>query len=173
MCTRDYVRIVHVEACSVRITRRCVIPLLYLSWNRSDKQKKRTSVLLIVKVITVLVFLQHTLLASNWIHTDMKGCSLHGHLPITWRYSKHTAFPSFRRSDGRNPVEWAATMFVYRIYTAYISRWLDLYCCYSAYRAALMFLQHALPNRTQHTPLLTHLNNGRGSRKAQESLLVI
>lgn len=70
MCTRDYVRIVHVEACSVRITRRCVIPLLYLSWNRSDKQKKRTSVLLIVKVITVLVFLQHTLLASKGTHTE-------------------------------------------------------------------------------------------------------
>ena len=83
MCTRDYVRIVHVEACSVRITRRCVIPLFLLVLRRSDKQKKRTSVLLIVKVITVLVFLQHTLLASKGTHTDMKGCSLHGHLPIT------------------------------------------------------------------------------------------
>ena len=63
-------RIVHVEACSVRITRRCVIPLFLLVLRRSDKQKKRTSVLLIVKVITVLVFLQHTLLASKGTHTE-------------------------------------------------------------------------------------------------------
>ena len=40
MCTRDYVRIVHVEACSVRITRRCVIPLFLLVLRRSDKQKR-------------------------------------------------------------------------------------------------------------------------------------
>ena len=49
----------------MRITRRCVLSLFLLVLRRSDKQKKRTSVLLIVKVITVLVFLQHTLLASN------------------------------------------------------------------------------------------------------------
>ena len=60
----------HVEVCLVRITRRCVIPLFLLVLRRSDKQKKRTSVLLIVKVITVLVFLQHTLLASNRNHTE-------------------------------------------------------------------------------------------------------
>ena len=54
----------------MRITRRCVNPLFLLVLRRSDKQKKRTSVLLIVKVITVLVFLQHTLLASKGTHTE-------------------------------------------------------------------------------------------------------
>ena len=54
----------------MRITRRCVLSLFLLVLRRSDKQKKRTSVLLIVKVITVLVFLQHTLLASKGTHTE-------------------------------------------------------------------------------------------------------
>ena len=73
----------HVGACAVRITRRCVNPLFLLVLRRSDKQKKITSVLFIVKVITVLVFLQHTLLASKGTHTDMKDCSFHRHLLIT------------------------------------------------------------------------------------------
>lgn len=54
----------------MRITRRCVLSLFLLVLRRSDKQKKRTSVLLIVKVITVLVFLQHTLVASKGTHTE-------------------------------------------------------------------------------------------------------
>ena len=54
----------------MRITRRCVNPLFLLVLRRSDKQKKRTSVLLIVKVFTALVFLQHTLVASNRNHTE-------------------------------------------------------------------------------------------------------
>lgn len=57
----------------MRITRRCVLSLFLLVLRRSDKQKKRTSVLLIVKVITVLVFLQHTLLASKGTHTEYGG----------------------------------------------------------------------------------------------------
>ena len=57
----------------MRITRRCVLSLFLLVLRRSDKQKKRTSVLLIVKVITALVFLQHTLVASNRNHTEYGG----------------------------------------------------------------------------------------------------
>lgn len=57
----------------MRITRRCVLSLFLLVLRRSDKQKKRTSVLLIVKVVTALVFLQHTLVASNRNHTEYGG----------------------------------------------------------------------------------------------------
>ena len=60
----------HVEVCAVRITRRCVLPLFLLVLRRSDKQKKKTSVLFMILVRFALVFLQHTLLASKGTHTE-------------------------------------------------------------------------------------------------------
>ena len=82
----------------MRITRRCVNPLFLLVLRRSDKQKKRTSVLFIVKVITVLVFLQHTLLASKGTHTEYDT------LLVPWTSTDYvTVFKTHRFSVILNP----------------------------------------------------------------------
>ena len=94
--------IMHVGTCSVSITRRCVLSLFLLVLRRSDKQKKRTSVLLIVKVITVLVFLQHTLLASKGTHTEYDAllvqCRSTDYV-VTLKTHHFSIIPPFRREE--------------------------------------------------------------------------